>query len=272
MNVIPLKVTKMSNNDDNALVIFQKHDNIALLLLNRHEALNALNQELIDCLAEYLKTCEDDDTISIIMISSKGKSFIAGADIKAMAVMDYPQNYIDNFMGDAWHYISKCRKPIIAAVNGYALGGGCEFAMMCDIIYASENATFSQPEITLGTLPGIGGTQRMAKAIGKAKTMDMILSGRRMDANEAEKSGLISQILPNDNFINHALNAARDIAQYSLPALMMAKESINYAFNSRLNDGLTMERQLFLSSFALEDRKEGMRAFIEKRKPNFKNK
>lgn len=254
------------------LVIYERRGNIGLLTLNRPESLNALDDALIDALAIELRACEANNDIKIIMIIGQGKSFIAGADIKQMAQLNFPQNYMDDFIGHDWHAISHCRKPVIAAVNGYALGGGCELAMMCDIIFASEKAQFAQPEITLGILPGIGGTQRMARSIGKAKTMDMVLSAKRMSAHEAEECGLISRILPHDDFIDHALAAAQEIATHSLPALMMAKQAVNYAYESHLKAGLDMERQLFLSGFALEDRIEGMNAFVEKRKANIKNK
>jgi enoyl-CoA hydratase len=239
---------------------------VGLITLNRPQALNALNSALIDELNRAVAGFEADAAIGAIVITGSDKAFAAGADIKEMQ----SRNYVDAYLGDfltSWDKLAQCRKPVIAAVAGYALGGGCELAMMCDIIIASDTAKFGQPEITLGTIPGIGGTQRLTRAIGKSKAMDLCLTGRMMDAAEAERSGLVSRVVPVDKLMEEALAAAEKIASMSRPAAAMAKEAINRAFETPLSEGMNVERNLFHSTFALEDRSEGMAAFIEKRKP-----
>jgi enoyl-CoA hydratase len=255
-----------------ALILTEKHDRITLLTLNRPQALNALNTDLINALADAVHACEQDDDCAVIMITGAGRAFVAGADIKEMSQLDFPQNHLDDFISGNWLAVSACRKPTIAAVNGFALGGGCEIAMMCDMIFASEDAIFAQPEITLGTLPGMGGSQRMARAIGKAKTMDMVLSARKMGAQEALDSGLVSRLIKGEDFITQAIAAAQEIARHSIASLIMTKDAVNQAFEMDLEEGLRYERLLFRSSFALADRKEGMEAFVEKRPANFKDK
>jgi len=244
---------------------------VAIVTLNRPKALNALNSELLAELVALLEAIDADDTLHATVLTGSERAFAAGADIKEMQ----PKGFIDMFSSDfaaiGGDRVARCRKPTIAAVSGYALGGGCELAMMCDIIIAADTAKFGQPEITLGTIPGIGGTQRLTRAIGKSKAMDLCLTGRTMDAAEAERSGLVSRVVPADKLMEEALSAAEKIAAMSRPAAAMAKEAINRAFETPLSEGLNVERNLFHSTFALEDRSEGMAAFIEKRKPVNKN-
>ena len=243
---------------------------VVLITLNRPEALNALSRDLITDLNDALDIIENDENLSVIVITGSRKAFAAGADIKEMI----SKNFIDIINNDfikPWEKISFCKKPTIAAVDGYALGGGCELAMMCDLLIANENTKFGQPEINLGVFPAAGGTQRLPKAIGKAKAMDMILSGRMMDALEAEKLGLISRIISSENFLEKVIAIAQNISEKSLPALIMAKDAINASYETTLSQGIVFERRLFRSSFALKDRKEGMQAFIDKRKAVFKN-
>lgn len=245
---------------------------VALVTLNRPEALNALNSQLMAELAHALDGFEADTKVGCIVISGSEKAFAAGADIKEMADKTFLQTYVDDFISGPWERVASCKKPVIAAVAGYALGGGCELAMMCDILICTEKAKFGQPEITLGILPGIGGTQRLTRAVGKAKAMDMILTGRLMDAEEAERAGLVSRIVDADDLlIDEALEMARTIASFSRPSVLMAKEAVNRAFELPLSEGLWAERRLFQAVFATADQKEGMAAFIEKRKPVFKN-
>ena len=245
---------------------------VALVTLNRPEALNALNSQMMSELAQALDGFEADAAIGCIVITGSTKAFAAGADIKEMAEKTFPGTYVDDFISGPWERVASCKKPIIAAVSGYALGGGCELAMMCDIIICTENAKFGQPEITLGILPGIGGTQRLTRAVGKAKAMDMILTGRHMGAEEAERAGLVSRIVVADDLLlDEALEMAVIIAGLSRPSVLMAKEAVNRAFELPLNEGVRFERRLFQSCFATHDQKEGMAAFIEKRKPAFKN-
>ena len=245
---------------------------VALVTLNRPEALNALNSQLMAELAHALDAFEADAKVGCIVITGSEKALAAGADIKEMADKTFPQTYVDDFISGPWERVASCKKPVIAAVAGYALGGGCELAMMCDILICTEKAKFGQPEITLGILPGIGGTQRLTRAVGKAKAMDMILTGRLMDAEEAERAGLVSRIVDADDLlIDEALEMARTIASFSRPSVLMAKEAVNRAFELPLNEGLRAERRLFQAVFATADQKEGMAAFIEKRKPVFKN-
>jgi enoyl-CoA hydratase len=251
-------------------IIAETRGKVGLVTLNRPKALNALNGQLIKELGSALDGFEADDAIGAIVITGSEKAFAAGADIKEMQ----SQTYMDVFMGDfiaSWDRIARCRKPVIAAVAGYALGGGCELAMMCDFIIAADNAEFGQPEIKLGIMPGAGGTQRLARFIGKAKAMDLCLTGRNMKADEAERSGLVARVVPQAELVDEALKAAERIASYSLPIAMMTKESVNRAFETSLGEGLRFERRLFHSMFATEDQKEGMAAFVEKRKPSFKN-
>ena len=245
---------------------------VAQVTLHRPDALNALNSQLMAELADALDGYEADPGVGCIVITGSAKAFAAGADIKEMAAKTFPATYVNDFISGPWERVASCKKPIIAAVSGYALGGGCELAMMCDTIICTENAKFGQPEITLGILPGIGGTQRLVRAVGKAKAMDMILTGRMIDAEEAERSGLVSRIVSADDLLlEEALEMARKIAALSGPSVMMAKEAINRAFEVSLSEGVRFERRLFQSVFATQDQKEGMAAFIEKRKPKFTN-
>ncbi|NWG32520.1 MAG: enoyl-CoA hydratase [Rhodocyclaceae bacterium] len=252
-------------------VIMETHDKVGLIRINRPEAFNALNDEVMDGIGSALAGFEADEAIGCIVLTGNDKAFAAGADIAAIKDFGYMDTYKADFITRNWERIKTCRKPIIAAVAGYALGGGCEIAMMCDMIFAAENAKFGQPEIKLGTLPGAGGTQRLPRAIGKAKAMDLCLTGRMMDAVEAERCGLVARIFPTDRLIEETLAAAQTIASYSQPVVMMIKEAVNRAFETSLTEGLLFERRSFHASFALEDQKEGMTAFIEKRKPVFKN-
>ena len=244
---------------------------VGLITINRPEALNALNNDVMDGIAKAIERFEADDTIACIVLTGNEKAFAAGADIAFMKDFSYVQNYKSNFITRNWESIASARKPVIAAVSGFALGGGCEVAMMCDIIYASDTAKFGQPEIKLGILPGAGGTQRLPRAVGKAKAMDLCLTARMMDAQEAERAGLVSRVFPAEQLLAETLKAAATIAEFSLPVLMMVKESVNQSFESSLSQGVNFERRLFHSVFALEDQKEGMAAFIEKRRPAFKN-
>lgn len=253
------------------IVITETHGKVGLVRINRPEALNALNNAVIDGIGSALANFEADESIGCIVLTGSGKAFAAGADIDVMKNFGYMDAYKTDFITCNWERIKTCRKPIIAAVAGYALGGGCEIAMMCDMIYAAENAKFGQPEIKLGTLPGAGGTQRLPRAVGKAKAMDLCLTGRMMDATEAERCGLVARIFSTDTLIEETLAAAQVIASYSLPVLMMVKESVNRAYESSLTEGLLFERRGFHAAFALDDQKEGMTAFSEKRKPQFKN-
>jgi enoyl-CoA hydratase len=252
-------------------IIVETKGAVGVIRLNRPKMLNALSFGVFREIAVAVNDLEADDDIGCIVLTGSEKAFAAGADIKEMQ----PKTFIDIFSSDfaavGSDRISKCRKPTVAAVAGYALGGGCELAMMCDIIIAADTAKFGQPEITLGTIPGIGGTQRLTRAVGKSKAMDLCLTGRMMDAAEAERSGLVSRVVEADKLMEEALAAAEKIASMSRPAVAMAKEAINRAFETPLSDGLNVERNLFHSTFALEDRSEGMAAFIEKRKPVNKN-
>lgn len=253
------------------IVIAETHGKVGLIRINRPEALNALNNEVIDGIGRALAAFEADENIGCIVLTGSSKAFAAGADIAFMKDFGYMDAYKPDFITRNWERIRTCRKPVIAAVAGYALGGGCEIAMMCDMIYAAENAKFGQPEIKLGTLPGAGGTQRLPRAVGKAKAMDLCLTGRMMDAAEAERSGLVARIFPTDKLIEETLAAAQIIASYSLPVVMMVKEAVNRAYESSLAEGLLFERRVFHASFALDDQKEGMAAFLEKRKPMFRH-
>ena len=252
-------------------ILVETRGHVGLITLNRPQALNALSSGLVDDLGRALDGFEDDDGVRAIVITGSEKAFAAGADIKEMADKSFVDCYVGEFITKGWERVTTCRKPIIAAVAGYALGGGCEMAMMCDIIIAADNAKFGQPEITLGVIPGAGGTQRLTRAVGKAKAMDMILTGRQMDAAEAERVGLVSRVVSVDSLLEETLKAAERIADMSLPVSMMAKESVNRAFESSLAEGIRFERRMFHATFALEDQKEGMMAFVEKRQPSFKN-
>jgi len=244
---------------------------VGLVTLNRPKALNALNSALMAELREALDGFEADDAIGAIVVTGSEKAFAAGADIKEMKDRGFVDVYLSDFITRDWERLAQCRKPTIAAVAGYALGGGCEVAMMCDIIIAADTARFGQPEIALGTLPGAGGTQRLTRAIGKAKAMEMVLTGRMMDAAEAERSGLVARVVPAAELIGEAMKLAEKIAGLSRPAVMLAKEAVNRAFEMGLAEGLRVERRLFHASFATADQKEGMAAFAEKRPPVFKN-
>ena len=244
---------------------------VGLITLNRPKQLNALNEELTRELAQALDSLEDNTEIGCIVITGSEKAFAAGADIGMMKDYSYMDAYKGDYITKNWERVKSCRKPVIAAVAGYALGGGCELAMMCDMIFAADTAKFGQPEIKLGTLPGAGGTQRLPRAISKAKAMDMCLTARMMDAAEAERSGLVARVIPADKLIDETMAAATTIANYSLPAVMMIKESINRAYESSLAEGLLFERRVFHASFALADQKEGMAAFAEKRPANFRH-
>ena len=244
---------------------------VALITLNRPKQLNALAPKLMQELGTALYGFDADESVGAIVITGNDKAFAAGADIGAMKDFDFQHAYMSNYITRDWEHIRNVRKPVIAAVAGYALGGGCELAMMCDIVIAAESAKFGQPEINLGILPGSGGTQRLPRAVGKAKAMDLCLTARMMDAAEAERAGLVSRIVPNDKLTEEAMAVAEKIASYSLPVVMMIKESVNRAYESSLSEGVLFERRLFHAAFALDDQKEGMAAFVEKRKPVFKN-
>lgn len=244
---------------------------VGVVTLNRPKALNALSTTLMHELGEALVAFDGDDTIGVILIAGNEKAFAAGADIKEMADRDFIDVYGSDFITSEWETILQIRKPVIAAVGGYALGGGCELAMMCDFIIASDNAKFGQPEINIGIIPGSGGTQRLTRAVGKAKSMEMCLTGRMIDAEEAERAGLVSRVVPGDELMGEAMSVAQKIAKLSRPSTMMCKEAVNAAFETTLRQGVMYERRLFHSLFATEDQKEGMAAFIEKRQPNFKH-
>ncbi len=244
---------------------------VGIVRLNRPKAMNALCAALVSELGLALDEFEADDTIGAIVLTGSDKAFAAGADIKEMADKTYIGAYMEDFITVGWERVTTCRKPVIAAVAGYALGGGCELAMMCDFIIAADNAKFGQPEITLGTIPGAGGTQRLPRFVGKAKAMEMVLTGRMMNADEAERSGLVSRVVPLDDLMDDAIKTADTIAGMSRPMTYLAKESINRAFETTLAEGVRFERRAFHSTFASDDQKEGMAAFIEKRQPNFNN-
>ena len=246
-------------------------EKVGIITLNRPKQLNALNSELMVEMGTALKLLDADPHIGCIILTGNEKAFAAGADIGAMATYSYADVYKNDYITRDWETLRSIRKPIIAAVSGFALGGGCEVAMMCDIIIAADNARFGQPEIKLGIIPGAGGTQRLPRAIGKAKAMDLALTGRMMDAQEAERAGLVSRVVPLDKLMDEALGAALIICDYSQIAVMSAKESINRAFESSLSDGVMFERRMFHALFATEDQKEGMDAFVNKRKPVFKH-
>jgi len=253
-------------------ILTEKRGAVGLITLNRPKALNALCQALMDEIVVAVDAFENDPAIKVLVLTGSEKAFAAGADIKEMAPKTYMDVYKEDFITRNWERTSKCRKPVIAAVAGYCLGGGCELAMMCDFIVAAETAKFGQPEITIGTLPGAGGTQRLTRMIGKSKAMELCLTGRMMDAAEAEKAGLVARIFPAASLLEEALKIAEQIASFSGPVSMMVKESVNRAEETGLSEGLRFERRLFHASFATEDQKEGMKAFAEKRKAAFKDK
>lgn len=250
-------------------IISETRGAVGLITLNRPEALNALNSALINELNQALTTFDSDDAIGCIVITGSEKAFAAGADVKEMQSKSYMDAYLDDFIG-SWDQVAHRRKPIIAAVAGYALGGGCELAMMCDFIIAGDNARFGQPEINLGVSPGAGGTQRLTRFVGKSKAMEMCLTTRMMDADEAERSGLVSRIVPANELVEDAVKTASKIAAMSRPIVLMTKESVNRAYETTLAEGVRFERRLFHSMFATQDQTEGMQAFVEKRKPEFK--
>jgi len=253
-------------------ILLDKQDGVGLITLNRPEALNALNGKLLSELGDALLSLDSDDDIGAIIVTGSEKAFAAGADIKEMSELTYAEVLKEDKFAQINNVFANVRKPVIAAVAGYALGGGCEIAMACDFIVAAENAKFGQPEIKLGTIPGIGGSQRLTRLVGKSKAMDMILTGRMMDAEEAERSGLISRIVPTEDLIESVMKIAATIAELSMPSVSLAKEVTNRALETTLSEGLLFERRVFHSLFATDDQKEGMNAFIEKRQPQFKNK
>ena len=251
-------------------IIVERHDRVCLVRLNRPQALNALNAELIDELNQALDAFEADAELGCLVLTGSDKAFAAGADVKEMQAKTYMEAYLEDFISK-WERLTRTRKPVIAAVAGFALGGGCELAMMCDFILAADNARFGQPEIRIGTIPGAGGTQRLTRFVGKSKAMELCLTGRMMDAAEAERSGLVSRVLPLPDLVPEALKAAATIAGFSRPAVMMAKEAVNRAYETTLAEGIRFERRVFHATFATQDQKEGMAAFVEKRAPNFTN-
>jgi len=244
---------------------------VAIITLNRPKQLNALNNELMDELGAALKAFDADDGIGCMILTGSEKAFAAGADIGAMASYTFSDVYKGDYITRNWETIRQIRKPVIAAVSGFALGGGCELAMMCDFIIAADNAKFGQPEIKLGIIPGAGGTQRLPRAVGKSKAMDLALTGRMMDATEAERAGLVSRVVPLDKLLDEALGAALQISEFSRLAVMAAKESVNRAFETGLSDGVMFERRMFHALFATADQKEGMDAFVNKRKAQFQH-
>ncbi|WP_421914566.1 enoyl-CoA hydratase [Mesorhizobium sp.] len=251
-------------------ILTETRGKVGLITLNRPKALNALNSRVLADLVSAARDFGANPEIGAMVVTGSEKAFAAGADIKEMQAISYAEAYTQDFFV-GWEEFTRTRKPVIAAVAGYALGGGCELAMMCDFIIAADNAKFGQPEITLGVMPGMGGSQRLTRFVGKSKAMDMCLTGRMMDAAEAERSGLVSRVVPVGDLVEEAVKAAARIAEFSLPSVMMTKEAVNRAYETTLGEGLRFERRLFHSLFAFEDQKEGMAAFAEKRKPNFTN-
>lgn len=252
-------------------LLVEKRGSIGLITLNRPKALNALCRQLMDEMTTAIDQFENDPSVRVIVITGSEKAFAAGADIKEMVGKSYMDVYKEDFVTQNWERVARCRKPIIAAIAGYCLGGGCELAMMCDIAIAADTAKFSQPEITIGTMPGAGGTQRLTRLVGKSKAMELCLTGRMMDAAEALASGLVARVFPAAELMAEAFKMAEKIAEFPMPAAMMIKESVNRAYETTLAEGLRFERRLFHSSFATEDQKEGMAAFVEKRKASFKD-
>ena len=252
-------------------LIVETHGAVGLIRLNRPEALNALSFKLTSELTLALREFESNDAIGCIVLTGSEKAFAAGADIKEMANKTFPGTYEEDFITATWEEITRCRKPVLAAVNGFALGGGCEFAMMCDTAYAGENARFSQPEIKLGVSPGAGGTQRLTRFVGKARAMDMCLTGRMINAQEALEMGLVARVFPTESLVDEVLKIAAEIAELPRATVMAVKEMVNRSYETTLSEGMRFERRLFQSLFGTEGQKEGMAAFLEKRKPNFKN-
>jgi enoyl-CoA hydratase len=251
-------------------LLIENHDAVRVVRFNRPQALNAFSDQLMDELTLALDAAETDKSVRVIVITGSDKAFAAGADIKGFAPLNYAEAYGHDIITRNWERVVRCRKPVIAAVAGYALGGGCEFAMMCDFIICADNAKFGQPEITIGVSPGAGGSQRLTRFVGKSKAMEMILTGRMMDAAEAERSGLVSRVVPLASLMDEALKVAQKIAEMPPIAVMINKEMVNAAYETTLTEGVKFERRLFHSLFAFEDQKEGMKAFVEKRKPDFK--
>ena len=252
-------------------VLAETRGNVGLITLNRPKSLNALAEALVRDLGAALDVYDDDPNIRVIVLTGSERAFAAGADISEMVDFNYMDAFLKDFITVGWQRVTKCRKPVIAAVAGYALGGGCELAMMCDMIIAADTAKFGQPEINLGTIPGSGGTQRLTRIIGKSKAMDMVLTGRNMGAEEAERAGLVARVVPAADLIDEAVKTAQTIADKSMPIVMIAKEAVNRAYETTLAEGIHYERRVFHSTFGTEDRKEGMTAFLEKRKPEFKH-
>jgi enoyl-CoA hydratase len=252
-------------------ILVETHGAVGLIRLNRPKALNALCDQLMTELSQALGAFEKDDAIGAMVLTGSERAFAAGADIKEMAGLDYMDVYLGGFISENWQRAATIRKPVIAAVAGFALGGGCELAMMCDFILAADTAKFGQPEVTIGTIPGAGGTQRLTRFVGKSKAMEMCLTGRMIDAAEAERSGLVSRVVPAAELVDEAIKVAAKIASLSRPVVLMAKEAVNRAYETTLAEGVLFERRAFHSTFALDDRKEGMTAFAEKRPPAFKN-
>jgi enoyl-CoA hydratase len=257
-------------SDGYEVTLVETRGRVGLITLNRPQSLNALNAQIVGEINRALDGFEADPNVGCVVLTGSEKAFAAGADIKEMAGKSYPQAYLDDFI-TAWDRVAARRKPLIAAVNGFALGGGCELAMMCDIVLAGDTAKFGQPEIKLGVMPGAGGTQRLTRIVGKAKAMEMCLTGRTMDAAEAERSGLVSRVVPAAELLSEALKVAETVAGMSLPIAMMTKESVNRAYETTLAEGIRFERRVFHAMFAIEDQKEGMAAFVEKRPPAFAN-
>jgi enoyl-CoA hydratase len=255
----------------NENIVVETKGRVGIIRLNRPQALNALNKALIAELTQAIEAFDGDDKIGCMLITGSDKAFAAGADIKEMADKPFIEAYLGDFVSN-WDAVAHARKPIVAAVAGFALGGGCELALQSDVVIAADNAKFGQPEIKLGVIPGIGGTQRLTHAVGKAKAMDLILTGRMMDAAEAEKSGVVARVVPAANLMDEAMKIANTIANMSLPSVLAAKEAVNRAFESGLSEGVVFERRIFQALFATEDQKEGMKAFVEKRAPKWKNK
>lgn len=251
------------------VVVTETHGRVGLIRIQRPEAMNALNDAVMDGIAAALDQFASDAAIGCVVLTGSEKAFAAGADIVAMQNMDFAEAYNGDFITRNWERLRTFRKPVIAAVSGFALGGGCELAMMCDMVFAAQSARFGQPEIKIGTLPGAGGTQRLPRAVGKALAMDLCMTGRMMNADEALRAGLVSRVLANDTLLSETLAVAQQVAAYSLPALMMMKEAVSRAYESPLSEGIWFERRMLHASFSLQDQKEGMRAFVEKRIPQF---
>jgi len=252
-------------------ILVEKTDGVGVITLNRPDAMNALSQALMEEMTSALDDFEADADIGCILVTGSEKAFAAGADIKEMQSKSYMDAYLEDFITRNWERVTTCRKPVVAAVAGYALGGGCELAMMCDFIICADSAKFGQPEITLGVLPGAGGSQRLTRLVGKSKAMDMCLTGRMMDSGEAERAGLVSRVVPADDLLNEAMKAAAKIAAMSRPVAMMVKEAVDRSYETTLAEGVRFERRLFHAAFATKDQKEGMDAFTAKRKPEWKN-